>query len=71
MVTLRKSPPDEWSLPVMQESLAQSLHQEDPLEKGMAAHSSILACRISMDRRVWQATVPRVINDLAHTHTNV
>ena len=68
MVTLRKSPPDEWSLPVMQESLAQSLHQEDPLEKGMAAHSSILACRISMDRRVWQATVPRVINDLAHTH---
>ena len=30
----------------MQETQVQSLGQEDPLEKGMAAHSSILAWRI-------------------------
>ena len=29
---------------------------EDPLEEGMAIHSSILAWRISMDRGVWWAT---------------
>ena len=29
---------------------------EDPLEEGMATHSSILAWRISMDRGAWQAT---------------
>ena len=32
--------------PVMQETWVQSLDQEDPLEKGMATHSSILAWRI-------------------------
>ena len=30
---------------------------EDTLEKGMAIHSSILACRNSMDRGAWWATV--------------
>ena len=30
----------------MQETQVQSLGQEDPLEKGMATHSSILAWRI-------------------------
>ena len=30
----------------MQETRVQSLGQEDPLEKGMAIHSSILAWRI-------------------------
>ena len=34
------------TLPAMQETWFQSLGQEDPLEKGMAAHSSILAWRI-------------------------
>ena len=34
------------NLPVMQEMRVQSLGQEDPLEKGMATHSSILAWRI-------------------------
>ena len=34
------------NLPVMQETRVQSLGQEDPLEKGMATHSSILAWRI-------------------------
>ena len=33
-------------LPEMQETLVQSLGWEDPLEKGMATHSSILAWRI-------------------------
>ena len=31
------------SLPAMKETQVRSLSQEDPLEKGMAAHSSILA----------------------------
>ena len=34
------------SLPSMRETRVQSLGQEDPLEKGMATHSSILAWRI-------------------------
>ena len=33
------------NLPAMQETQAQSLGLEDPLEKGMANHSSILAWR--------------------------
>ena len=32
------------NLPAMQETHVQSLGWEDPLEKGMAIHSSILAC---------------------------
>ena len=34
------------NLPAMQEIQVQSLGQEDPLEKGMSTHSSILAWRI-------------------------
>ena len=34
------------NLPAMQETQAQPLGQEDPLEKGKATHSSILAWRI-------------------------
>ena len=34
------------NLPAMQETWIQSLGWEDPLEKGMATHSSILAWRI-------------------------
>ena len=33
-------------LPAMQETWVQSLGQEDPLEKEMATHSSVLAWRI-------------------------
>ena len=33
-------------LPTVQETWVRSLDQEDPLEKGMATHSSILAWRI-------------------------
>ena len=36
--------------PTMQEIRVQSLGQEDPLEEGMAIHSSILAWRIPVDR---------------------
>ena len=43
------------NLPAMREIWVQSLGWEDPLEKGMAIHSSILAWRIPMDRGAWQA----------------
>ena len=48
------------NLPVMQETWVQSLGWDDPLEKGMATHSSILAWRIPMDREAWWATVHEV-----------
>ena len=35
----------------------QSMGWEDPLEEGMATHSSVLAWRIPMDRGAWRATV--------------
>ena len=35
------------NLPAMQETWVQSLDREDPLGKGMATHSRILAWRIS------------------------
>jgi len=35
------------SLPAIQETWVRSLGWEDPLEKGMATHSSILAWRIT------------------------
>ena len=41
----------------MQKTWIRSLCWEDPLEKGMAIHSSVLAWRISMDRGAWLATV--------------
>ena len=39
-----------------QETQIQSLGQEDPLEKEMATHSSILAWKNPMDGGTWQAT---------------
>ena len=47
-----KNPPAMW------ETWFQSLGWEDPLEKGMAIHSSILAWRIPMDRGAWWAYSP-------------
>ena len=41
----------------MWETWVQSLGWEDPLEEGMATHSSILAWRIPVDREAWLATV--------------
>ena len=41
----------------MQETKVQSLGQEDPLEKEMASHSSILALGNPMDGGAWWAVV--------------
>ena len=38
--------------PAIQETQVQSLGQEDPLEKGMATHSRILAWRIPWTEKV-------------------
>ena len=43
--------------PTMRENWVQFLGWEDPLEEGMATHSSILAWRIPMDSGAWQAAV--------------
>ena len=45
------------SLPTMQETWVLSLGWENPLEKGMATHCSILAWEILMDRGAWWAIV--------------
>ena len=45
------------NLPAMWETWVQSLGLEDPLEKELTTHSSILAWRIPMDRGTWQAIV--------------
>ena len=42
------------NLPAVRDTWVQSLGWEDPLEEGMATHSSILAWRIRMDRGAWQ-----------------
>ena len=65
------------NLPTMQEIQVQSLGWEDPLEKGMATHSSILAWRISwtVDPGGLQSReLQRVGHDRAtntHTYTNM
>ena len=52
--------------PAMQETWVSCLGWEDPLEKGMATNSSILAWRIpwteepGVDRGVWRPTIHRV-----------
>ena len=51
----------------MQETQVQSLGQEDPLEKEMAAHSSILVWENPMDRVDWQATIHGVTKELDMT----
>jgi len=43
--------------PAIRETWVQSLGWEDPLEKHMATHSSILAWRSSVDKGIWQAVV--------------
>ena len=44
-------------LPAMQETWVQSLGQEDPLEKGIAAHSSTLAWKIPWTKEPGRPTV--------------
>ena len=43
--------------PAMRGTWVESLGWENPLEKGMATHSSILAWRIPMDRGGWQGAI--------------
>ena len=53
--------------PAMQETWVRFLGQEEPLEKEMATHSSMLAWRIPWIKEPWQATVhgvTRVRHDL-------
>ena len=63
--------------PAMQETWVWSLGWEDPLEEGMATHSSILAWRIPMDRGAWWAAVHGVaksrtwLSDWAQHSTDV
>ena len=45
------------NLPALWETWVWSLGWEDPLEEGMATHTSILAWSIPMDRGAWWATV--------------
>ena len=47
----------KFHLPAMRETWVRSLGWKNPLEKGMATHSSNLAWRIPMDRGAWQAIV--------------
>ena len=44
------------NLPAMQKNQAQFLNQEDPLEKGMINHSSILAWKISWTEEPGRST---------------
>ena len=48
------------NLPSTWETWVQPLDRKDPLEEGMATHSSILAWRIPTSREAWSATVHRV-----------
>ena len=45
------------NLPAMQKTQVQSLSQEDPLEEGMATHSST-GLENPVDRGAWQAYSP-------------
>ena len=47
----------EKNQPAMWETWVRSLCWEEPLEEGMATHSSTLAWRIPMDRETWRAVV--------------
>ena len=58
------------NLPARQETLVQFLDQEDPLEKGKATHSSILAWRIPWTVIVHGVTKSRTkLNDFHFTST--
>ena len=56
------------NLPAVQETQVRSLGGEDPLEKGMANHSSILAWEIPW--RVWRATVHGVTESQTQLNNN-
>ena len=47
-------------LAMQEKTWVRSLGWENPLEKGIPTHTSILAWRIPMDREAWSATVHQV-----------
>ena len=51
---------DPISLLSARETWVRSLGWEDPLEEGIATHSSMLAWGIPMERGAWQATIHEV-----------
>ena len=56
------------NLPAIQETQFRALGREDPLEKGMATHSSILAWRIPWTGEpggLWSMELQRVGHNLA------
>ena len=56
------------NLPAIWETWVQFLGWEDPLEEGMATHSSILAWRTPMARVAWWATVHGVAKNQTGLH---
>ena len=52
--------------PAMRETWVRSLRWEDPLDEGMAPHSSSHAWRIPMDRGAWWAAVHGVAKSWTH-----
>ena len=54
-----------------EETQVRSLGQEDPLEREMVIHSSVLAREDPMDREAWWAAVHRAVQSRSHlsTHT--
>ena len=48
----------------MWETWIRSLGWENPLEESMATHSSVLAWRILVNRRAWQAAVHGVAKSM-------
>ena len=65
------------NLPAVQETQVQSLGREDPLEKGMATHSSFLAFRVPWTRRLegystWGCKESDTTEQVStHTHTHL
>ena len=59
-----------WSPPVMHKTCVQSLSGEDPLEEGMAIHSSILAWRIPWTEKLGGRIESDMTEQLTHTHTH-
>ena len=57
------------NLPAMQETRVRSLGREDPLEKGMATHSSILAWRIPWTEKPGGLQFMRLQSDKAEQLT--
>ena len=53
------------NLPAVQKTQVRSLGWEDPLEKAMATHSSILAWKNPMDRGAWWDAVHGVAKSWA------